>query len=230
MGALADGSDSVASQVIPESHWPAMRVLILVANSAQKETSSTDGMQRSVQTSPLLAHRAAHIVEPRMRLIEAALVARDFPAFAVLTMQDSNQFHATALDTYPPIFYLNDTSKHIIHVCTAINAASPAPVAAYTFDAGPNAVIYCLDHAMDDLLALFTHYYGRDEGSDWVYDPMSLARATHVNGGGVSVAGKARSDWVAAAGEAKSNVKVYQIIVSKIGAGAEVTGKTNSFS
>ena len=97
MGHLADGSDSLASQVIPESHWPAMRVLILVANRSAKETSSTDGMQRSVATSPLLAHRAAAIVEPRMRAMEAALLARDFPTFAALTMQDSNQFHATCI-------------------------------------------------------------------------------------------------------------------------------------
>jgi diphosphomevalonate decarboxylase len=28
-------------------------------------------------------------------------------------MADSNQFHATCLDTLPPIFYLNDTSRQV---------------------------------------------------------------------------------------------------------------------
>jgi hypothetical protein len=37
-------------------------------------------------------------------------------------VQDSNQFHAVCLDTYPPIFYLNDTSKKIIDICHKINA------------------------------------------------------------------------------------------------------------
>ena len=220
MGTAADGHDSVASQVVDELHWPDMRVLILVANSAQKETSSTDGMQRSVDTSALLAHRAAAVVEPRMRAMEAALQRRDFGAFAELTMKDSNQFHATCLDTYPPIFYLNDTSKHIIHAVHAVNATQSAPVAAYTFDAGPNAVVYCLQSHMDALLDLFRVLYGVGAEQEWVYDPMQLSK----KGGG-----KVNAEWQAAAGQPKSTVKVHQIIVSKIGGGAEITGRAHSF-
>ena len=29
-GSASDGSDSIASQIVPESHWPDLRVLILV--------------------------------------------------------------------------------------------------------------------------------------------------------------------------------------------------------
>ncbi len=36
--------------------------------------------------------------------------------------QDSNQFHAVCLDTYPPITYLNDTSRAIIDLCTRYNS------------------------------------------------------------------------------------------------------------
>lgn len=43
-----------------------------------------------------------------------AVRKKDFPAFAEITMKDSNQFHATCLDTYPPIFYLSSVSKQII--------------------------------------------------------------------------------------------------------------------
>jgi len=57
MGELEDGSDSVAQQVCPASHWPEMRVVVLVVSDKKKETGSTDGMQRSVATSPLLAVR-----------------------------------------------------------------------------------------------------------------------------------------------------------------------------
>ena len=51
-------------------------------------------------------------------------------------MQDSNQFHAVCLDTYPPIFYLNETSRAIIRLVTNYNAAVGEVRAAYTFDAG----------------------------------------------------------------------------------------------
>ena len=204
-----------------------MRVLILVANRAQKETSSTDGMQRSVDTSPLLAYRAAHLVEPRMAAMERALHARDFSTFARLTIQDSNNFHACCLDTYPPIIYLNQTSQHVIASLTAVNAVEGegSEVAAYTFDAGPNAVVYCLDKDVRQLLALFKALYGEGEADEWVYDPMGL-----VAGGDAKAAESVKGEWLAACGKGKrEGVKVHQVIVSRIGGGAEITGRSHTF-
>lgn len=37
MGEQADGKDSVARQVAPESHWPELRVLILVVSETAVE-------------------------------------------------------------------------------------------------------------------------------------------------------------------------------------------------
>lgn len=36
-------------------------------------------------------------------------------------MQDSNQFHAVALDTYPPCVYMNDVSHSIVGLVHLIN-------------------------------------------------------------------------------------------------------------
>lgn len=145
-GEAADGSDSVAYEVSPASHWPEMRALILVASAEKKDVSSTSGMQQTVATSALFQHRAEDVVPKRMRAMEKAIHSRDFEAFAMLTMKDSNNFHATCLDTQPPIFYMNDTSRAAVRLCEAINTTSPTdrPYCAYTFDAGPNAVIYYL--------------------------------------------------------------------------------------
>ena len=68
-------------------------------------------------------------------------------------MQDSNQFHAVCQDTYPPIFYMNDMSKLIIRLVHVINAHFGSIRAAYTFDAGPNAVIYTLEQVRTYLLS-----------------------------------------------------------------------------
>jgi diphosphomevalonate decarboxylase len=54
MGVLPDGSDSIASEVAPASHWPEMEILILVVNASKKATSSTTGMQATVDTSALI--------------------------------------------------------------------------------------------------------------------------------------------------------------------------------
>ncbi|EGO55801.1 diphosphomevalonate decarboxylase [Neurospora tetrasperma FGSC 2508] len=145
MGEAADGSDSMADQVAEASHWPEMRALILVASAAKKGVSSTSGMQQTVATSGLFKERITSVVPKNMEIMEKAIAERDFAAFAEVTMRDSNSFHATCADTYPPIFYMNDVSRAAIRAVEAINAAAGRSVAAYTFDAGPNAVIYYLE-------------------------------------------------------------------------------------
>lgn len=141
-GSADDGSDSLAVQVAPESHWESMRAAILVVSAAKKGVSSTSGMQATVATSALFPHRAKVVVPARMEEMKKAIHNKDFEAFAELTMADSNSFHAVCLDTIPPIFYLNDVSRAAIRVVEEINRCAGKRIAAYTFDAGPNAVIY----------------------------------------------------------------------------------------
>ncbi|NXJ02004.1 MVD1 decarboxylase, partial [Psophia crepitans] len=143
-GERPDGRDSLAQQVAPETHWPELRVLVLVVSGEKKQVGSTAGMQTSVDTSPLLKHRAEVVVPERLALMMRHIRERDFEGFGQLTMQDSNQFHATCLDTFPPIFYLNDLSRHIIALAHRFNTHHGCTKVAYTFDAGPNAVIFML--------------------------------------------------------------------------------------
>ncbi|KYO37364.1 diphosphomevalonate decarboxylase [Alligator mississippiensis] len=116
MGERPDGKDSVAQQVMPETHWPQLRVLILVVSAEKKPVGSTAGMQTSVDTSPLL------------------------------------KFHATCLDTFPPIFYLTDVSRRVIALAHRFNTHHGATKVAYTFDAGPNAVIFTLEDTVDEFV------------------------------------------------------------------------------
>ncbi|NXY26327.1 MVD1 decarboxylase, partial [Atrichornis clamosus] len=143
-GERPDGTDSLALQVAPETHWPELRVLVLVVSGEKKPVGSTAGMQTSVETSPLLKHRAEVVVPERLAQMIRHIRERDFEAFGQLAMRDSNQFHATCLDTFPPIFYLTDLSRHIITLIHRYNAHHGHTKVAYTFDAGPNAVIFTL--------------------------------------------------------------------------------------
>lgn len=154
-GTLADGSDSLAEEVAPASHWPEMRAMILVVSADKKDVPSTEGMQTTVATSSLFASRAASVVPQRMAAIEAAIRDRDFPAFAEITMRDSNSFHATCLDSWPPIFYMNDVSRAAVRLVHDINRIVGRTVCAYTFDAGSNAVIYYLEKDADAVAATF---------------------------------------------------------------------------
>jgi diphosphomevalonate decarboxylase len=158
-GEREDWSDSIAEQVADEEHWDEIRAVILVVSDKEKETSSTKGMETSVATSRLLEYRAKHVVPQRMNEIEQSIHKKDFESFGKLTMMDSNQFHATCLDTYPPIFYMNDVSKSVVTMVHTYNVWEGEISAAYTFDAGPNAVLYTLEMYQVELLALVLRYY-----------------------------------------------------------------------
>lgn len=107
--------------------------------------------------------------------MKKAILNRDFQTFAELTMQDSNQFHAVCLDTYPPIFYLNDTSRAIMRIIHEYNASSPDGKlkAAYTYDAGPNAVIYAPKENMREIIELIAHYFP-SASDNYFVDPYKL--------------------------------------------------------
>ncbi|KAJ2725734.1 diphosphomevalonate decarboxylase [Coemansia sp. Benny D115] len=162
-GVAEDGSDSMAVQVAPREHWPELQALVLVASDRKKTVSSTAGMQTTVETSELFAQRVKTVVPERMARMKRAIAERDFATFAEITMKDSNQFHAVCLDTYPPISYMNDTSRAIAAIVHAYNEVQGRVAAAYTYDAGPNAVIYALAEDMPGLVELFTYCFPRED-------------------------------------------------------------------
>ncbi|KAK2191423.1 hypothetical protein NP493_53g12006 [Ridgeia piscesae] len=159
MGTEVDGSDSRALQIASETHWPQMRVLILVVSAKKKHVGSTTGMQTSVKTSQLLAHRAEKIVPERMVEMRRAIKDKDFQTFAEITMKDSNQLHACCLDTYPPVTYMTDTSRDIVRLVHAVNNHYGENKVAYTFDAGPNACLYLMEDMVPTMLGLVQNFF-----------------------------------------------------------------------
>lgn len=164
MGQEADGSDSKAVEVAPLSHWPEMKAAILVVSADKKDTPSTSGMQTTVATSDLFHWRINSVVPKRFIEMKESILAKDFSKFGELTMKDSNSFHATCLDSYPPIFYMNDTSKKIIKIVDEINKQHNEIIAAYTYDAGPNAVIYYLEENEDKVLGSLYQIFSKVDG------------------------------------------------------------------
>ncbi|CAA6671169.1 unnamed protein product [Spirodela intermedia] len=130
-GEAANGSDSIAVQLVDESYWNDLVVIIAVVSSRQKETSSTSGMRDSVVTSALLQHRAEVIVPSRILQMEEAIKNRNFGSFARLTCADSNQ---------------------VINTVERWSQFEGAPQVAYTFDAGPNAVLIAPNREVASLL------------------------------------------------------------------------------
>eukprot|EP00455_Lapot_gusevi_P052481 TRINITY_DN798_c0_g2_i2.p1 TRINITY_DN798_c0_g2~~TRINITY_DN798_c0_g2_i2.p1 ORF type:complete len:406 (+),score=77.06 TRINITY_DN798_c0_g2_i2:64-1281(+) len=221
-GEAKDGSDSKAVQIADEHHWPDMRILILEISHGPKEISSTSGMETTVHTSQLLQERIGFVDSTRMPAMEQAILNKDYATFAHETMKDSNQFHAVCLDTYPPIFYLNDTSKQVIQLIHQLNAQAGSPIAAYTFDAGPNAVIYLLAEHMEFVLSQLLQSFQPSQLplDEFVQDKMSLVNherlSQHLQGVTPSPLPSLRP--------------VRSIIVTKVGPGPQILQSRHTFA
>ncbi|MFH0922798.1 MAG: diphosphomevalonate decarboxylase [Candidatus Micrarchaeota archaeon] len=158
-GTKADGSDCVAVQIAPASHWPELRNVIGITDPKQKKVSSRAGMKQTVATSALYPARLAYLP----KLIEDmknAVLAKDFATFGLLTMRESSNMHAVMLDTWPPIMYLNDISKQAVYAINDWNASKGAIDAAYTFDAGPNPHVYTTEKNAAEIRKLLTEIEG----------------------------------------------------------------------
>jgi len=174
LGEAADGSDSLAHQVAPETHWPELHVLVLVVSGKKKHIGSTAGMQTSVLTSALMQHRIKRVVPARMNEMRQAILDKDFQTFSELTIKDSNSMHAVCLDTYPPVTYMTDVSRDITRMVHAINQHYKANKVAYTFDAGPNACLYVCQRDVPMVISLIQHFFPPTDQSETFIQGLSF--------------------------------------------------------
>ncbi|THH13148.1 hypothetical protein EW146_g7039 [Bondarzewia mesenterica] len=151
-----DGSDSLAVEVAPREHWPDIHALICVVSDDKKGTSSTSGMQRTVETSPLLQHRIKHVVPERMKAISKAILDKDF-------------------DTRSIIALITEYNRVSVESGGKIKAA-------YTYDAGPNAVIYAPKENLKEIVELIVSYFPQAEPFK---DPFGLFGTAGVGDGKV---------------------------------------------
>jgi len=76
-----------------------------------------------------------------------SLKALDFSELAKMIMRESNQLHAICLDTYPPLFYMNESTTRIIKAITSLNETygkenNGKNVCAYSVDAGFHCFVF----------------------------------------------------------------------------------------
>ena len=118
-------------------------------------------MKITLATSDLMRLKLQDsLSETRLHLLAQALEARDFSTFAELTIRESNTLHAVCLDTYPAIFYMNETSRAIIKAVTRVNSSGVK--AAYSIDAGFHVFVFTLDTDAQEVLQAVSGIEGLD--------------------------------------------------------------------
>lgn len=138
--AADDHASSYAESVAPVEHW-ALRDVIAIVSGEHKAVGSRQG-HTSAGTSDLQAARVAGAVD-RLDRVQAAIMARDFDAFAEVVEYDSNLMHAVMMTSRPPLFYwLPPTLTVMDHVR---RWRADGLRVCYTLDAGPNVHCLCLE-------------------------------------------------------------------------------------
>ena len=115
-------------------------------------------MKATVETNPLHVSWAEYEESEVKEPLIYAVGKKNFPVLAKLMMRSSNHLYAMCLGTYPPIVYLNNKSMNIINAIHDMNVEDPQ--AAYTFDAGPNPVIFTLRKYQKEVLNILGEEIG----------------------------------------------------------------------
>lgn len=149
LGERADGEDSVARPILDANAWP-LRVAVAITSTAEKAIGSTEGMNRTAETSP---YQRAWIDTQEADLAEArsAIVARDFERLADISEFSCLKMHALAMAAKPGLLYWNAATMAAMHAVRALRATG-VPVF-FTIDAGPQVKAICLPEAAAQVAA-----------------------------------------------------------------------------
>lgn len=145
--------ESYATQIADEKYWEDFRIVIGICDSREKKVKSRTGMIKTVKSSILYPERLKYLPDI-LRESKGAIIQRDHKKLFEIAMRDSNNMHAVMMDTWPPMMYLDDTSKEIINKIHEFN--SDDIKSGYSFDAGPNPAIFTLDKHVYNVKKILT--------------------------------------------------------------------------
>lgn len=129
-----------ATPIAPPEHWP-LRVIIAVTREGPKDVGSSDGMQRTVLTSPYYPAWVEDAPALCAR-VRAAVLARDFEALGAAAEASALRMHASAIAAEPGLLYWTGATVEVLSEVRRMRARG-APVF-FTIDAGPHVKVFTL--------------------------------------------------------------------------------------
>lgn len=133
MGQRADGMDSYAEPT--SNDWKNLRVGILEVSKVRKKTGSTEGMNRTRETSELYRSWPAQ-AQCDYDELRTAIAAQDFPMLGKTAENNALAMHATMMAAWPPLCYWKPQSVSLMQKVWATREEGLELY--FTMDAGPN--------------------------------------------------------------------------------------------
>lgn len=148
-GHLADGTDSIAHPLLPAAAWP-LRVAVAITSTAAKGVGSSEGMRRTIQSSPFQT-AWMETQEADLALARNAILAHDFDALGLVSEHNCLKMHALAMASQPGLLYWNGATVECMHRIRALRREG-VPVF-FTVDAGPQLKAVCEPQAIEQVKA-----------------------------------------------------------------------------
>jgi diphosphomevalonate decarboxylase len=139
-GVRADGMDSYAEGFL--SDWKNLRLGILEVSKTKKKTGSTDGMNRTVETSELYEAWPAQ-ADCDFDELRTAIAAQDFSMLGKTAENNALAMHATMLAAWPPLCYWKPQTLALMQ--KVWQARADGLEIYFTIDAGPNLKLLFLE-------------------------------------------------------------------------------------
>ncbi|MCH2174984.1 MAG: diphosphomevalonate decarboxylase [Lentisphaeria bacterium] len=149
-GVCENGSDSFAEPL--NVSWPDFRIALIPCNLGPKSVGSTEGMNRTIETSELYAGWP-NKVKSDFSKIEHAIYEQDFSSLGPVVESNAMSMHGTMLGAKPPVIYFQDTS--LASIVKIHQLRSKGLEIYFTMDAGPNVKIIFLVKDLEKISEYF---------------------------------------------------------------------------
>lgn len=161
-GEKENGEDCYAEQIISKEKLGELRNVIAIVERGEKKVGSRDGMRITTSTCKSFPQRLKE-VEERLRIAKDAIVDFNFQKLAPIIMKDSDSMHKVMKESNPSLIYMDKSSQDIRNAIIQMNKEKGEYLGAYTFDAGPNAHVYCLNKDAKGIAKLLGEIKGVEE-------------------------------------------------------------------
>lgn len=130
---------SYAQTVFDANHWN-IAILAVIVNQEKKVVSNTVG-HTLAQTSPFYQTRLLRVPK-KIKAMKQAIEDKNFALFGKILEADAIELHVITLTSDPAIIYWDPATIRIMKLCQTLRQQG-LPVY-FTFDAGPQPVLFCL--------------------------------------------------------------------------------------
>ncbi|MGG5330203.1 diphosphomevalonate decarboxylase [Enterococcus sp. AZ163] len=156
-----DSDDSSYAVPIPSNGFEEeLSMIFVVVNDQQKDVSSRDGMQRTVETSAFYDGWLATVPQDLAKA-RTAIANKDFQSLGEVTEASALKMHGTTLAAIPPFTYWSAESMRAMALVRQLRNEGLACY--FTLDAGPNVKILVQKKNESTVLSKLQEHFSADQ-------------------------------------------------------------------